>query len=147
MTDHGASDPTEEMTEALQQWQVTERRSMDASARVMEETRSPLIRLVMEIVRHDSLMHHRVQQFLLDSLRDGDAPVTQEDVQEVWDRITEHDRQEREAVAKAAKLRDQARSPIHKHLLDYLVADEEKHKRLLGILEEIKAGMKLASGA
>jgi len=101
----------------------------------------------MEIIRHDSLMHHRVQQFLVDSLTVKDVSVSREDVAEVWEAIEAHDRTERKTIEMATTLRNQAWNPVHKQLLDYLVTDETKHDGLLAQLGEIKSGMTKSSGA
>ena len=137
----------DEMVAILQQWQAIERQSMSDTAEILEKTQSPLIRILMEIIRHDSLMHHRVQQFLVDSVTQEDVTVTREDVAEVWEKIEAHDRMEKKTIELAESLREQAWPPVQKQLLDYLLADERKHDALLANLEEIKAGMTRASGA
>ena len=147
MSNPSRSPQVESLVKVLQQWQAIERQSMDDTAAVIEEARSPLVRLVMEIIRHDSLMHHRVQQFLIDSVTEADVPVTREDVAAVWEKIEAHDRMEKKTIELAESLREQAWPPVQKQLLDYLLADERKHDLLLANLEEIKAGMTRASGA
>ena len=140
------SNRVEEMVEILQRWQGIERQSMSDTAEIMEKTQSPLIRIIMEIIRHDSLMHHRVQQFLIDSVTVKDVTVTREDIADVWDAIEAHDRTERKTIEMAETLINQAWNPVHKQLLDYLVTDERKHDGLLVQLGEIKSGMSKASG-
>jgi rubrerythrin len=135
------------MLNALHTWQGIERQSMSDTAEIMEKTQNPLIRIIMEIIRHDSLMHHRVQQFLIDSLTKENVTLSREDVTDIWEQIEAHDRMERKTIEIAKQLRDQAWSPIHKQLLDYLVTDEEKHDRILEQLDQIKQGMSRASGA
>ncbi len=137
----------DEMVAILQQWQAIERQSMSDTAEILEKTQSPLIRILMEIIRHDSLMHHRVQQFLVDSLTVANVTVTREDIEAVADQIEAHDKMERKTIELAEKLRDTAWTPVHKQLLDYLVIDEKKHDALLMQLDEVKAGMTKASGA
>ncbi len=148
MTDKTAgADRAREMVEILQSWQSIERASMNQTAEIMERTQSPLIRMVMEIIRHDSLMHHRVQQFLVDSLTRQDVAVTREDVAEIYDQLEAHDQLERKTLALATQLREMAWTPVHRQLLDYLITDERKHDALIAQLEELKAGMTRASGA
>lgn len=136
----------EKMVEVLRQWQGIERQAINEMAEIQEETRNPLIRLIMEIIRHDSLMHHRVQQFLIDSVTQGDVALTREDLAEIWDRIEAHDKVEKKTIDLAKQLRAEAWSPVHKQLLDYLLTDESKHDTLLEQLEQVKLGMSRASG-
>jgi hypothetical protein len=147
MSSTTGSDRVTEMVDTLQKWQAIERGSMNMTAEIMEGTRNPLVRIVMEIIRHDSLMHHRVQQFLVDSVTEADVTITREELADIWTKIEEHDAVEKQTIELAEGLRDKAWSPIHKQMLDYLLEDEKKHDRLIGILNEIKAGMTRASGA
>jgi ribonucleotide reductase beta subunit family protein with ferritin-like domain len=134
------------MVDVLRKWQGLERKAMDDTAVIIEETKNPLVRMVMSIIRHDSLMHHRVQQFLIDSVTEADVPVSREDIAKIWEKVEEHDRVEKKTIELATELKEQAWSPVHKQLLGYLLEDEKKHDSLIGQLEEVKKGMSRASG-
>jgi len=136
----------EHMVKVLRRWQGLERQAITDMAEIIEEAPNPLIRLIMEIIRHDSLMHHRVQQFLVESVTQKPVTITREDVATIWEKIEEHDKVEKQTIELANELREEAFSPVHKQLLDYLLADEEKHDTLLEQLGEIKKGMDQASG-
>ena len=137
----------ENMINVLRQWQEIERDSMSATARISEQTNSTLIRMLMDIIRHDSHMHHRVQQFLIDSVTKENVTVTRDDVVAIWDSIEEHDKLEKQTIKLAEELKEQAWTPVHKLLLDYLLRDESKHDRLLESLNQFKSDMNRASGA
>jgi len=146
MAKQSGPDRVEKMAVLLKNWQKLERKSMDDSAAIIEESDNGLVRMIMSIIRHDSLMHHRVQQFLIDSITEADVPVTRDDLENIWDKIEQHDRLEKRTITIAEELRDQAWSPIHKQLLGYLLEDEKKHDGLLEQLRELKIGMSNASG-
>jgi hypothetical protein len=131
----------DEMVEGLRKWQGIERKAMEQTAEIMESTGNPVIRMIMEIIRQDSMMHHRVQQFMIDSLTREAVNLSPEDVTEIWTKIEEHDEMEREVIDMAKDLKEKAWSPVHKQLLDYLLADETKHDKLLEQLGELKKGM------
>jgi hypothetical protein len=135
------------MIKVLRQWQAIERDAMTATAEISEKTESTLIRLVMDIIRHDSHMHHRVQQFLIDSVTREATAVTREDVVAIWDSIEAHDEVEKQTIAMAEKLKKDAWSPVHKLLLEYLLRSESIHDSLLEQLGEFKADMSRSSGA
>jgi rubrerythrin len=128
----------EKLVSMLRQWQAIERRAVDSSAEIMEKTENPLIRQFMEIIRNDSVQHHRVQQFLIDSLTKEQVKLTPEELGEVWDQITAHDEVERETIELAKECRKECRFFVQRSLLDYLITDEEKHDQLLQSLEEFK---------
>jgi rubrerythrin len=136
----------DEMVDVLRQWQGLERQAMNDTAEIMEKTTSPLIRVLMEIIRHDSLMHHRVQQFLIDSVTRDSVTVTREDIAEVWDKLEAHDKKERKTIQMAEELRKKAWTPDHKLLLDYLLKDEGKHDSLLQQLDGFKKELGRSSG-
>ena len=131
----------EEMIESLREWQSIERQAMEQTAEIMEKTPNPFIRIIMEIIRSDSLMHHRVQQVIVDSLTRESVTLTPEEIGIVWDRIEEHNKTEKHVVKIAETLLGKAWTPIHKQLLNYLLVDEKKHDQLLEQLGELKKGM------
>jgi hypothetical protein len=137
----------EKMVEALRQWQEIERESMTATAQITERTESTLIRLIMEIIRTDSHMHHRVQQFLVDSVTRESTVVTREDIAAIWDSIEEHDRAEKKAIQLAEQLKKEAWTPVHKLLLEYLLRSEALHDSLIQQLDDLKVDLTRASGA
>jgi hypothetical protein len=135
------------MVKVLREWQGIERQAMSFTAEISEKTESTLIRLIMDIIRHDSHMHHRVQQFLIDSVTKEATAVTREDVVAIWDSIEAHDEVEKQTIAMAEKLKKDAWSPVHKLLLEYLLRSESIHDSLLEQLGEFKADMSRSSGA
>ncbi len=147
MANPKGAERVKEMVNMLRTWQGIERQAISETAEILEQTKSPLVGMIMEIIRHDSLMHHRVQQFLIDSVTKEDVAVTREDVAEIWGKIEAHDQIEKKAIDMAKQIKDRSWSPVHKQLLSYLLADEEKHDRILEQLAEFKVGMTRGSGA
>ena len=132
---------TAEAIDVLRQWQGIERDAIETTAQIMEKTDNLLIRQIMEIIRNDSVQHHRVQQFLIDSMTTTPITLQPEELGEVWGQIEAHDELERQTIELAKKLRAQSTSPVANLLIDYLLRDEEKHDTLLGDLEQLKQFM------
>ncbi len=59
-----AQERTDEAVGLLREWQGLEREAIETTAEIMEQTDNLLIRQIMEIIRNDSVQHHRVQQFI-----------------------------------------------------------------------------------
>ena len=125
----------------LRQWQGIERDAIETTAQIMEKTDNLLIRQIMEIIRNDSVQHHRVQQFIIDSITRAPVTLSPEDLAEVWGQLEAHDELERQTIELAKELKEQTTEPMHKILLDYLLRDEEKHDTILGDLEKFKTHM------
>ncbi len=128
----------EKLVGVLREWQGLEREAIETTAEIMEQTDNLLIRQIMEIIRNDSVQHHRVQQFLIDSMTKRPVSLSPEELGEVWGRIEEHDALERKTIEIATELRSECTDIVQKALLDYLITDEKKHDTILTQLEEFK---------
>ena len=133
-----AQERTREAIELLRAWQGLEREAIGTTAEIMESTDNLLIRQIMEIIRNDSVQHHRVQQFLIDSITKTPVTMSPQDLAEVWGQIEAHDELERQTIALAEELKEETTEPMHTILLDYLLKDEKKHDSLLGALDKFK---------
>ena len=126
------------LTVVLRKWQGIEDGSIALTSSVLEKTKNPLIRLVMEIILQDSVMHKKVQQAILDSLEKEAFSLQPEELAEIWGMIEKHDEAEKEAIRLAEAARDNCPLIVQRQLLDYLIEDEKKHDRLMGNLKDLK---------
>lgn len=141
--------PMKEVQESLvanmKAWQRIEDASVASTGAVMEETENPIVRLVMEIIQRDSQMHHRVQEWIVDSLEGKAVSLAPEEVAKVWGKIENHIAIEQKTVKLAeesiAALEGSKGMLIQNYLLEYLLEDEKKHNLLLDQLQKIKKGM------
>jgi hypothetical protein len=133
-----AQERTREAVELLRSWQSLERESIATTAEIMESTDNLLIRQIMEIIRNDSVQHHRVQQFIIDILTREPVRMSPDDMAEVWTRLEQHDELERRTIRMAIELKEKTTDVVAKVLLEYLILDEQKHDTLLGQLEAVK---------
>ena len=134
----------EQLAEVLKAWQHIENRSIAQSAEIIDKTNNPVIRMVMEIIQRDSAMHHRVQQFIIDSLERTAIQITPDDIAQVWTAIEAHieaERRTEELVLAAQKALAGTRNVVQQFLISYLAHDEKKHDLLLEDLSLIKRGM------
>jgi hypothetical protein len=136
-----AADNLDELVTVLKKWQTIEDDSVASTTQIMERTKNPLIRLVMEIIRHDSVMHRHVQQVMLDGLQKEAFSLTPEELADIWDLVEKHHALEKDTLELADKARRNCRLFVHRHLLTYLLEDEQKHDRLLAQLEDFKRGI------
>ena len=134
-----------QFVETLRTWQGLERHALEVTSSVIQDTDNAVIREMMEIIRNDSVQHHRVQQFIIDSFTKEAVSLTPEELGRIWTAIEEHDKVEKKTIELAKQLREQLNFPVQRVLLDYLLADEEKHDKLLEHLNEVKRGMTLAT--
>ncbi len=133
-----AAENLQELVTTLRRWQEIETAAIQHTSMIMEKTQNPLIRIVMEIIRQDSAMHKRVQQVILDSLEKEAFSLTPEELADIWTLIEEHAKMEKETIELAEKAQKNCRLFVQRHLLSYLIQDEQKHDRLLSQLEDFK---------
>lgn len=134
----------EKLVEILRSWQHIENRGIAQTAEIMDKTNNPFIRLVMEMIQRDSATHHRVQQFIIDSLEEEAVTFSVEDLEEIRDALQLHLESEKksgELAAAAQKALVGGKDAIQGYLLEYLAADEKKHDKLLEDLAAVKRGM------
>ncbi|MEJ2007762.1 MAG: hypothetical protein P8Z30_06320 [Acidobacteriota bacterium] len=136
-----AAENTAELISTLRKWQEIEDGSVVACSGIIDKTENPLIRLVMEIIRQDSVMHKKVQQVMIDSLEKQAISLTPEELGQIWESIERHAEMEKETIVLAEKARKNCRLFVLRHLLSYLIEDEQKHDRLLAQLEDFKRGI------
>jgi len=139
---------TKEVQEAIfknmEAWKKIENASIVSTGQVIEKTTNPVIRLVMEIIQHDSQMHYRVQEFIQRSLKEKAVSMTPDELEKVWKLLENHTKIE-EKTMKMAKASLEAlkkrKMVVCEYLINYLLKDEKKHNDLLSELATIKKGM------
>jgi rubrerythrin len=131
----------DKMVKLLKKWQGIERQAITDMAEIMEKTDNQLVRQIMEIIRNDSVQHHRVQQFLIDSLTTNPVKLTPEELGEVWEQIEAHDEHEKEVIEIAKELKEECRFFVQRSLIEYLLVDEQKHDTILEQLNEFKKNL------
>ena len=138
-------DVQKDIVSNMRAWQKVENASVASTGRVMEKTENPILRLVMEIIQRDSQMHHRVQEWIADSLETKALSLSPDEIANVWDMIEDHIRIEKKTLTMAGEaldaIKDSKGMLVQAYLIEYLLEDEKKHNTLLEKLENIKKGM------
>ncbi|MBN1653506.1 MAG: hypothetical protein JXA30_06990 [Deltaproteobacteria bacterium] len=132
------------LVEQLRTWQKLENAAITQTSKIMEETDHPLIRAVAEIIQRDSHMHYRIQQLIIDSFEEQAIPLLMDQLDKVWETADKHLQIEKktiEAAEKSLATLEKTRNVVQLYLLNYLLADEKKHERLLTDLDLIKRKM------
>ena len=134
----------QELVNSMKHWQKIEDRSVESTGQVIAKTENPLIRLVMEIIQRDSQMHHRVQQFIIDSLENKPVALSTDEMGSISEMIDNHLKIENDMVDLVDKALSDVKNKkmlVQEYLLNFLVEDEKKHASMLNALGVIKKGM------
>lgn len=141
MTNGKGQERTDKLIKTLREWQGIERNAIETTTKIMEKTDNLLIRQFMEIIRNDSVQHHRVQQFIIDSLTKQPVSLTHEELAQIWEEIEAHDKVEKKTIQLANECKEECRFFVQRALLTYLITDEQKHDLILQELENFKKNM------
>jgi hypothetical protein len=128
----------------MKRWQKVENASVASTSKVMDNTDNPVIAMVMEVIQRDSQMHHRIQEFIAESLTTRTMTLEPEELGKIWSMVEDHIELEKKTVELAEEALGALKGKkmlIQEYLLKYLLEDELKHNHLLEQLEAIKRGM------
>jgi hypothetical protein len=122
----------------IKDWQKLEDDTIKHADTLMKKSRNRLVKLTMEMIKHDSQKHKAMQQMLIDSITKEPFVLSPEELGALSDGLNKH----LAAEAKSLELADEALNNcelfVTKYILSYLIADEQKHHALLGKLNELK---------
>ncbi len=122
----------------MKEWQKLEDATIKFSDEMMKKTNNRLIKMTMEMIKHDSQKHKVMQQMLIDSLTKEPFILSPDDLSRLSEGLNKH----LAAEAKSLELADEALRNselfVTRYILSYLLADEQKHHKLLSNLNELK---------
>jgi len=132
------------IADTMEKWKKVENQSVASTGQVIEKTENPVLRLIMEIIQHDSQMHYRVQEFIQRSLKDEAISIKPEELGDVWKLVEDHIKIEKRTVELAKeslKVLKGRKMVVCEYLINYLLQDEKKHNDLLSGMATIKKGL------
>lgn len=136
----------EKLVDIMKKWQVIEDESIKMTTEIIKKTDNPLVHLVMEVIRQDSVMHRRVQQLIVDHFEKQPLTLNPDELLGFWDMVEKHDVMEKKTIELANQALGETKSAFARYLISYLLTDEKKHDDLLEDMSKLKDGMYPYSG-
>ncbi len=132
------AESSKEFLKVIKEWQKLEDETIRFSDEMLKKTRNKLIKLTMEMIKHDSQKHKAMQQMLIDSIEKEPFILSPDELNALGNGLNKH----LAAEARSLELADEAllnsEMFVTRYVLSYLIADEQKHHNLLGKLNELK---------
>jgi rubrerythrin len=132
------AESSKEFLKVIKEWQKLEDDTIRFSEEMLKKTRNKLIKLTMEMIKHDSQKHKAMQQMLIDSIEKEPFVLSPDELNALGSGLNKH----LAAEARSLELADEAllnsEMFVTRYVLSYLIADEQKHHNLLGKLNELK---------
>jgi len=128
----------------MKDWQKTENRAVSITGQMIDKTENPMLRLVMEIIQRDSQMHHRIQQFLIDGIESRAYSLSTDELNLISSMVGKHKKVEDEMLCAVESLLSELKGKkmmVEEYFLNFLVADETKHCKMLAALDTFKKGL------
>ena len=132
------TESSKKFLEIIKEWQKLEDDTMNHAENLMHKTGNRLIKLTMEMIKHDSQKHKEMQQMLIDSLTKEALILSPDDLAVISDGLNKHLAAEARSLELADEALQNSEQFVTKYILSYLIADEQKHHSLLGKLNELK---------
>lgn len=145
----GASPDTEALVERVVRHGAEEGALLAEYERLLETVSSPSVRYLMELVLADERRHHRTLVEMASAMAWGELPGTpagatpaldggvshDEQLAQATRRLLDHERHDHAELLKLRRtLRPYADTTLWSLLIDLMVADTEKHQRILGFI-------------
>lgn len=129
---------SKEFLYVMREWQRLEDGTIKYADELMKKTTNKLVRMTMEMIKHDSQKHKVMQQMLIDSVTKEPFSLSPDDLAVLGSSLNKH----MTAEAKSLELAEEALSNselfVTRYILSYLIADEQKHHNLLSRLDDLK---------
>ena len=128
---------SEDFINIIRQWQKLEDDTIGNSEGLLAKSGNPIVRMIMEMIKFDSQKHKVMQQLLIDGLTKENLHLNPDELAPLADEIHRHIEAEGKSVELASKALEQSELFVTRYILTLLLADEAKHHRLLGDLNEV----------
>lgn len=129
---------SEEFLSLLTEWQKLEDKTILSANEVLKKTDNPLVRMTMEIIKHDSEKHKIIQQMIRDAATKETFHLNPDELESLSDILNRHMETEEESLALAEEAYGKSELFTTRYLLSYLIADETKHHSMIKQLDELK---------
>ena len=132
------AEKSERFLKIIRDWQGLEDDTIKFSDDMLKKTKNPLIRMTMEMIKHDSQKHKVMQQMLIDSVTKEAIHLSPDELAVISTNLNRHIAAEEKSLELADEAVKNSELFTTRFILSLLIADETKHHKMLGNLNELK---------
>ena len=122
----------------LREWQKLEDSTIKYADEMGKKTKNKLIKMTMEMIKSDSQKHKVMQQMLIDSLTKEPFALSPDELGALSAGLNKHMAAEARSLELADEALQNSELFVTRYILSYLIADEQKHHKMLANLNELK---------
>lgn len=136
-----AVENSKEFLELIKKWQALEDKTIASATALMGKTANSIVKMIMEMIKHDSEKHKLIQQMIIDNVTKAAINISPDELAPLSDMLNSHMEAEAEALRIADAAIEKSELFFTRFLLSYLIADEAKHHGLISQLNDLKRAM------
>lgn len=134
----GPIEKSQGFVKIMKDWQRLEDETIKFAEEMLRSNKNPLVRMVMEMIKNDSMKHKVMQQMLIDSVTKEAIHLSPEELSSISESLNKHMQAEAKSLELADAALRQSELFVTRFILSMLIADETKHHKMLGNLNELK---------
>ncbi|MBI5640037.1 MAG: hypothetical protein HZA17_06390 [Nitrospirae bacterium] len=138
MTSRQAEENNDELLHIISKWKALEDKAIASAYDLLSRTSNPLVRMIMDLIMHDSEKHKLVQQMIIDTLTKEAIHVSPDELEALSEGLNSHVEAEEEAISLAQAALGKCKLVSTHFLLSFLIADEKKHHALMTGLNNLR---------
>jgi hypothetical protein len=139
---------TGEFFDLLTDWQILEDKTIASAEDVLNKTHNPIVRMTMELIKHDSEKHKIILQMIRDTIIKEAVSLSPDELAAVSGMLNSHLETEARSLALADEAYKRSELFSTRFLLSILIADEAKHHGMVNQLNALKrASIATSTGA
>lgn len=132
----------------MKSWQALEDKTISSANEMMRKTKNPLVKMTMEMIKHDSEKHKLMQQMMIDNITKEAISIGPDELNALSDMLNSHMEAEAESLCMADEAFRNSELFTTRYLLSCLIADEAKHHGMMNQLNDLKrASVATSTGA
>ena len=131
----------EKLLHLIEDWYKLEDQTIGFAEDLKKKSDNPFIKVIMEIIKHDSQKHKIMQQFVIDALTKEAVHLAPQDLIPLADILEKHIQAEAKSMGMANACSTVSRNYFVDFIVSALTDDEIKHHNMLKSLDHIKSAV------
>jgi|GEM_PF-587393 len=131
----------EKLLHLIEDWYKLEDQTIAFAEDLKKKSDNPFVKVIMEIIKHDSQKHKIMQQFVIDALTKEAIHLSPEELIPLSDVLEKHIQAEAKSMGMAHACSTESRNYFVDFIVSALTDDEIKHHNMLKTLDHIKSAV------
>ena len=141
MTESATKTTEAKLANLMEDWKKLEDQTIAFSEELEKKSDNPFIKVIMEMVKHDSQKHKIMQQFVIDALTKKAVNLSPQELIPLADVLEKHIQAEARSMGMAHACSTESRNYFVDFIVSALTDDEIKHHNMLKTLDHIKSSV------